>query len=217
MREFLKQLLRNKKLIFFSVNSAFSSEHIQNVERLIRTQCKSPLRVYCRRGRIITSAFGRVLRSAGKGRKNLIDNIIRLKSFSYSTTEFGQTAEGYAKIQLKELLEEKHIHFEILPTGFLIDEEYGFLGATPDSLVTCDCHDVALLEIKSSYKGRYLQITDIEKKYLFLDENLNLKRDHVYFDQIQGQMDIWKTSKCYSVAYTDVDRYYQLVDFDEKF
>ena len=59
--------------------------------------------------------------------------------------------------------------------GFLTDEEYGFLGASPDGLVTCDCHNIALSEIKSSYKGRYLYITNIEEKN-FLHGNLNLKR-----------------------------------------
>lgn len=95
-------------------------------------------------------------------------------------------AEGHAKKKLKELLEEQHVNAEILPTGFLIDRQYGFLGASPDGMVICDCCDSALLEIKCPYKGIGVSVKDINMRNFFLDANLNLKENHNYYAQVQG-------------------------------
>lgn len=50
-----------------------------------------------------------------------------------------------------------------------------------------------------------------------MDEDLNLKQNHIYYDQVQGQMDIWNVSKCYFVTYTDIDMHIQVIEFDSQY
>lgn len=72
--------------------------------------------------------------------------------------KYGQMAEELAKKQLKNLLEEQHVNAQLIDTDFLIDSQYGFLGATPDGMVICDCCDSALIEIKCPFKGIGLSV-----------------------------------------------------------
>lgn len=50
-----------------------------------------------------------------------------------------------------------------------------------------------------------------------MDEDLNLRQNHIYYDQIQGQMDIWNMSKCYFVTYTDIDMHVQVIEYDNHY
>ncbi|GFX09167.1 hypothetical protein TNCV_4167461 [Trichonephila clavipes] len=105
----------------------------------------------------------------------------------------------------------------LLPCGLLVDKENIFLGETPDGLVMCNCCETALLEIKCPSRGKGLVVEQIPRKNFFLDDSLNLKRNLVYFDQIQGQMDIWKLSRCYLVTSTDKNFHCQIIEFDENY
>ncbi|GFU16752.1 PHD domain-containing protein [Trichonephila clavipes] len=105
----------------------------------------------------------------------------------------------------------------LLPCGLLVDKENIFLGATPDGLVMCDCCETALLEIKCPARGKGLVVEQIPPKNFFLDDSLNLKRNHVYFDQIQGQIDIWNLSRCYFVTSIDKNFHCQIIEFDENY
>lgn len=202
---------------FFIENSVFSPAEISSIEKLTRGQHKSPLWLHCRKGRITASLFGRILKCTARGRKNLIATIMQQKSYSNSAMVYGQMTEELAKNKLKVLLEDQHVNAEVLPTGLLIDRQYGFLGASPDGMVICDCCDSALLEIKCPQKGIGLSVKDIEKKNFYLDANLNLKQNHNYYDQIQGQMGIWGLSKCYFVTYTDIDFNVEIINYDSQY
>ena len=60
------------------------------------------------------------------------------------------------------------------------------------------------------------KICEIEKKKaFFLNENLNLKESHQYYEQIQGQMAIANITKCYFVTFTEKGLHYQVIHFDE--
>lgn len=52
-----------------------------------------------------------------------------------------------------------------------------------------------------------------------MDEDLNLRQNHNYYDQVQGQgqMDIWNMSKCYFVIYTDTDMHIQTIEYDNEY
>lgn len=212
-----KDVNLNDAVDFFIENSVFSPEYIGNVEKCTRGQHKNPLWHHYRQGRITASLFGRILKCTARGNKNLIASILQQNSYSNSAMKYGQMAEELAKKKLKKLLEDQHVNGEILPTGFLIDNEYGFLGASPDGMVICDCCDSALLEIKCPYTGADCSIKDINRKNFFLDADLNLKQTHNYYDQIQGQMGIWNISKCYFVTYTNIDFHIQIIEYDSQY
>ncbi|GFT78900.1 hypothetical protein TNCV_3093141 [Trichonephila clavipes] len=114
----------------------------------------------------------------------------------------GCVTEAVAKQQFLTYLSDQHVNGMLLSCGLLVDKENIFLRATPDGLVMCDCCETALLEIKCPARGKGFVVEQIPRKNFFLDDSLNLKRNHVYFDQIQGQMDIWKLSRCYEITST---------------
>lgn len=96
--------------------------------------------------------------------------------------------------------------------GLLICQEYPYLAATPDGYVGKE----HTLEVKCPYTGRYDKI-EANDKFGFLDDELQLKRNHKYYDQIQGQMFISKRSCCYFVVYTFIDFKVLTVKLDREY
>lgn len=71
--------------------------------------------------------------------------------------------------------------------------------------------DLYLIEIKCPYKWRKKSLHDAckDKEFCcFLDDNneIQLKKNHRYYTQIQGQMGVCKMQKCDFVLYTVVRR-----------
>ena len=80
------------------------------------------------------------------------------------------------------------IHLEVVETGVWLDES-GVLGASPDRLVGED----HVLEAKCSYTLRNASLEGALKSETFCleknkDGSYSLKRNHVYWHQVQGQM-----------------------------
>jgi len=71
--------------------------------------------------------------------------------------------------------------------------ENQFIGANPDGLIECTCHEPGVLEIKCPWSCRNLSIKEYaESKQSFLEINesgeIHLKRNHQYYYQVQCQM-----------------------------
>ena len=86
-------------------------------------------------------------------------------------------------------------------TGLWLKES-GVLGVSPDGLVGED----SVLEVKCPYNARNDTIADAAKNKSFSLHFVNgvctLKKDHVYRDQIQGQMFLTKRRLCQFVVWT---------------
>ena len=90
-------------------------------------------------------------------------------------------------------------------TGLWLDES-GVLGASPDGLVGDDC----VLEVKCPYTVRNMSITDAMLRPDFClrygeEKQILLKKPHIYWHQVQGQLFLTKRSKCYFVVWTTKD------------
>lgn len=96
-------------------------------------------------------------------------------------------------------------------SGLYIDTENCFLGASPDGVVE---NEDAIVEVKTvpsarnNSKGKKLE-EHIEKNKSFClqirNSKISLKKTHEYFLQIQGQLNIVKTNKCYFILFVDHD------------
>ena len=90
----------------------------------------------------------------------------------------------------------QHENFELHNCGFVINPSYPHLGASPDGIVTCDCHGVGVVEVKCPYCVRkqspdsYLEML----KYLECKDgdetSVHLKETDAYHYQIQAQLNI---------------------------
>ena len=90
-----------------------------------------------------------------------------------------------------------HQSFKVEKTGFFIDTEHPFIGASPDGLVDCKCHGAGLLEIKCPWTYRQMSIQEYAAQKLSClqigdNDVVSLKTTHEYFYQIQCQMHVTK-------------------------
>ena len=81
-------------------------------------------------------------------------------------------------------------------TGLHINVDFSYLGASPDSLIQCDCHGKGVLEIKCPHIYRYGLKNWQQDKTFPIDENYQIKVDRKYYYQIQGQMFILNLDYC---------------------
>ncbi|XP_076080580.1 uncharacterized protein LOC143051582 [Mytilus galloprovincialis] len=107
--------------------------------------------------------------------------------------------------------------------GIFLCDKFGFLGASPDGLVkkcTKLGEEKCVLEIKCPWKWRMKTIREAcASKDFFLEtdeqNNMQLKKSHKYFSQIQGQMGICKYENCDLVIYLLNDFLTVEVKFDK--
>ena len=89
-------------------------------------------------------------------------------------------------------------------------EDYPFLGASPDGIVTCDCCPPAVVEVKCSYTHRDKTLEELQAVVsngadpsMCLDADMTLKKSHRYYTQVQGQLFVAKAMKCYFVFWVN--------------
>ncbi len=112
-------------------------------------------------------------------------------------------------------------------SGFVISEEYPFLGASPDGLVydPLSADQFGVLEVKCPYKYRHItpkeacSNTDFCCKVMTTngEEHLKLKHDHLYYSQIQGQMAVTGRKWCDFVIFTEKCLNVERISFDNNF
>lgn len=111
---------------------------------------------------------------------------------------------------------QEHKELTVNPTGLWLHHS-GILGASPDGLVT---EENAIVEVKCPYSARDKTIAEAcQLKDFCLQSDmtgtLSLRDNHNYVDQIQGQMHITDTVKCFFVVYTTKEMCIVEVDRDE--
>ena len=94
-----------------------------------------------------------------------------------------------------------HDTFVIAEAGFFVNPQYPHLGASPDGLVSCNCCGEGVLEIKCPHclsDKNANELNDHKSFCLSKNENgiLQLKRDHLYFYQIQTQLHVCEKTYC---------------------
>ena len=123
-----------------------------------------------------------------------------IKSISYpnlhklntKAIKHGCKYEAYAIRAYEAKMKAAHKNFKLERCGLFINQEYPFLHATPDFLVSCDCCGLGCGEVKCPFT---LQHGDFKK---YAEENhscleeingkLSLKREHNYYYQVQQQL-----------------------------
>ena len=86
-----------------------------------------------------------------------------------------------------------HKHMKVKPCGVFVCEQYPFVAASPDAIVTCDCCGSRPLEVKNPYKHRDMTIKNYaEQKDSCLQVldigTVSLKYEHTYYAQVQLQI-----------------------------
>ena len=97
---------------------------------------------------------------------------------------------------LAEVVNE-HSNFEVGDCWLFINSLYPTLGASPDGIISCDCHGVGTLEIKCPYCSKdCTPETAVECNKITFPEcdtdgdGFKVKEDSAYYYQVQAQLNI---------------------------
>ena len=108
--------------------------------------------------------------------------------------QYGSAIESSARDWYFATQKQKHVNLSVREAGFHVRVNYPFLGASPDGIVSCDCHDQKLLEIKypSKYEDGFLNWEN--DKDFPLAKDSSPKTSHQYYFQVQLQIFMCKFS-----------------------
>ena len=161
----------------------------QTIEMKTKSQYKSRTWFNYRTGRITSSNMKAVCHTnVDKPAVSIIKKICYPSTHIFSTpaTQRGKIQEIIAKNQYIAEVQNDHDNLKVIDSGFHINKEIPYMGASPDVLVTCDCHGKGVLEVKCPYVYKDKSIFELslgKNSFLTADEigNLSLNKNHEYY------------------------------------
>lgn len=197
----------------------------RNIEDLTSGQSETQDWFTHRKGRITASIASKVMHFKDNDNfDNYIVKSIMGESNNASTAamEYGKTNEEVARQLYYHKYKTSHKRFKVSECGLIISEEYPYLGASPDGLVTCNCCHDGIIEIKCSYKFRDVSVTEACRDktfHCYIAENgdVHLKRTSAWYEQIQMQLGVTKKQYCDFVLYTKKELFIERIHLDESF
>ena len=163
-----------------------------------------------RHGRLTASNFGDVCKRKEATKLALLTKrLLYGKKVNTKAMRYGMSNESQARRHYTDYIQNMSPDAKVEITGFHINQNDCWLGASPDGLVydpiSTDPH--GLLEIKCPSRAEDTTLFDLcTKKDLkpnsfFMNYNhdtktFSLKRSHVYYYQVQGQLQILNRSWC---------------------
>jgi putative phage-type endonuclease len=159
-----------------------------------------------RKIRLTASNFGKICsRRDQTDPSNLIKSILYVSQLSSREIEYGKLHESIARTQYEVKTGNK-----VALSGLIIDKNNPWLACSPDGLVFDPKDGNGLVEIKcigsKDYRMSPIEQICEEKKNFYLRKNeqsFELKRNHQYYYQIQGQIIITNRHFCDFVVYNE--------------
>ncbi len=175
-----------------------------------KEQSLSPIWFSVRRFRLTASVFGQVYHfRPSTPPDSLVKTLLVGKVISTPAIEWGRINESVAlQAYIKHKSDLGNTMMIVCKAGFCICEEHPYLGASPDGYVLDPQAQAdsqyGLVEIKCPYKYRKCSLVDAAKHTDFFCSFANannqpiveLKRNHQYVMQVQGQMAITDRKWC---------------------
>ena len=118
-------------------------------------------------------------------------------------TSYGKKMETKAINSYKQLVAKTHTNIVVTETGLHVLHKNPCLGASPDSMVCCDCHGSGVVEIKCPYKYRKgLENWKTDTDFPVNFDN-TVKKTHRYYFQVQQEMYVTNTTYCHFYIWTE--------------
>lgn len=125
------------------------------------------------------------------------------------------------KLKKNLLAEGLHPGFRIRECGLVVSSQHPFLAASPDRIMSCNCHGDMTIEVKCPFKHRSstLQQAVLEDNDFCLELDpgglFQLTKNHPYYFQVQLQMYVTgNTESCLFCVYLENDFACVEVPFD---
>lgn len=192
---------RGKQLFLSNLKEQASKRH--EIERATVLQAESSLWLELRRCILTASSFAKICkRRANQNSAPLVKSVLYSYNLDHITSiKHGRDNESKALAQLSV---QENINIE--KCGLFIDEQYFYLGATPDGL----CSE-GLVEVKcpSSLFGidpdTALQAKNLKCFIVNSQSQVEMNKNHDWYYQVQGQLHIAKKDVCVFAVWTGPD------------
>jgi hypothetical protein len=140
------------------------------------------------------------------GYENISENIPALK--------YGRTMEDEARSKYAKVYKARHHNVRVTETGLHVSASRGYIGASPDGLVSCDCCGQGVLEVKCPFSIAHTRPGSSNLAYL---RGGTLAKSHQYFTQVQGQMAVTDRQWCDFFVFTKHGYYLERILFNPQF
>ena len=215
-------LLNRCDFLFSAVG--VSPEEAKAVEIATRQQAHSKAWFDYRAGRITASKFKAAVRTdISQPSSSLVRAICYPEAckFTTSATRWGCSHEKEAIAQYTESTSMSHVNFAVSDSGLVIRPGFAFLGATPDACIQCSCCGAGVVEVKCPFGCRDTLLSDAaDLGKLCLEksgEELQLKKSHAYYYQVQLQLFVCEVEYCDFVVFNNKELFIQRITLDESF
>ena len=197
----------------------YTDEQRTNIEIATRQQSQSRRWFEERQFRITASKFSTVIKRKRQHTSLVNQLLYTTVSSSISSLQWGRQHEHDALQQYRQTLDGEHT----LSNAGLFVDKCGYLGASPDGVVVDGSgRRVKIVEVKCPFNAKDKTIEEACKDNKafccgIVNGKPDLKDDHDYYYQIQGQMAITGVHECDFVVWTPKDLFVQTVKFDPDF
>lgn len=94
-----------------------------------------------------------------------------------------------------------HEGFSCMDSGLWLNSKWPYMGASPDGVVSCDCHGTGVCEIKcpqSKQQELSLRMCAGQPGFCLIKDgdSVQLDRNHPYYYQVQAQLHIVDVQYC---------------------
>ena len=157
--------------------------------------------------------------------ENIVKRFLYPKNVSTKAMEMGRKWEKTAFHKyILVMKRERHVNLHITQCGMFVRNNAIF-GASPDGLISCNCHGKGVLEIKcaTKYWNEDPKSRNVTTNLPYLcAEGQALNKTHKYYSQVQFEMGITGRKWCHFIVFTvkclqdDVDPLIIRVEFDNE-
>ena len=226
----LENLNDDEKIAKFLRCLSFSDNDVQAIEKMTRTQSKSPRWKEHRKGSLTASknhdVFTRVntlakLKSSyfPKVTPLVADLIYQDNNLDHiEAIKWGHDHEEDAAKVFCALEATKHLDFKVEPAGIFVNKTRAYTGASSDKITKFTCHGKSVVEIKCPHEILDETIRDNFKDLDFLalntDANLSMNKKYRYYAHINSQIVLAKSAQGYFVVWTTKDIFVEKIDRD---
>ena len=143
-------------------------------------------------------------------------------SLSSSSLLWGRDHEDTARDEyVKTVAQPKG--WKVQECGLFLSTRIGYLGTSPDGLVSSDGKVIGCIEIKCPFSAQDKTVVEacatIQQFFCTMDENrkVHLKKRHNYYYQVQGQLALLNLQWCDFVVWTRSGIHVERITFDRDF
>ena len=161
---------------------------------------------------------GGMLHSARTSSPSLVKTICYPHTTKFSThaTRWGCDHEARALQRYCEVSQTTHTNFKCKDSGFTINMNMPYMGASPDSVVSCNCCGIGVVEVKCPFCLRKSVLSDMADSLVVIGGKLQLSKKHAHYYQVQTQMFVCDMMYADYVVWTECDVHIERIERDEQ-